>query len=495
MKATAPARLVRWALILSEFYFDIKYRQGKFNQCADALSRLACEENSVDAPDRIEEVISVIQRSLFGDLKISEQEVIFKQRNDPAWQAIIDDCLTSPNNRSDCFVLDEDILYKTDNMGRDLLVIPHTLIEHTLRLYHNSHLLVHPAQKKLIAMLQPRVYWNNMNKDILDWVAACTDCIKYKAVRPLSHGTLIPIISTRPFEILGVDILGPFQNSKKGYKYVLTCVDHFSSWVEAAPLRSITAEEVIKTFHSLIISRHGCPEKLLTDQGRQLIAGSIHELCELYNIQKLDTTAYHPQCNGKTEKFNQFLVRTLSIVLNKAHSNWDEELDNVLFTYRVGFNRTLKESPFYLIYGHDPLLPQDLFIPVKKTNGRNNTAQDTNASKFQRLRIMAEVYDKLQQDKMDERDTYKIRYDKTHHDVRFEIGDHVMLFTPRTEVGMSKKFLARWTGPFKIMARVNVVNYRLENHPNLVHVQRLRKYRPWRLRTIPKTIFRNENAK
>lgn len=254
--------------------------------------------------------------------------------------------------------------------------------------------------------------------------------------------------------------------------------------MEAAPLKEITALEVIKTFHKLIISRHGCPEKLLTDQGRQFIAHSFRELCDLYNIEKLDTTAYHPQCNGKTEKFNQFLVSTLSLVLNQTHSNWDEELDNVLFTYRVGFNRTLKDSPFYLIYGHDPLLPQDLFIPVKKVNSRQILADDSNEFKFNRLRIMQTVYNKLQEDKVAEQDTFKGRYDSRHHDVQFNIGDEVMLFTPRTEVGMSTKFLSRWTGPFKVASRANLVNYRLENHSNLVHVQRLRKYRPWRLTPV-----------
>ena len=96
---------------------------------------------------------------------------------------------------------------------------------------------------------------------------------------------------------------------------------------------------------------------------------------------------------------------------------------------------------------------------------------------------MCEAYDKLQQDKVNERDVFKRRYDSRHHDIHFEPGDNVMLFTPRTEKGMSTKFLARWTGPYKISAKVNPVNYRLEGHQNLVYVQRLRKYRPWSLRS------------
>jgi hypothetical protein len=47
MKASSPARLVRWALRLAEFDFEIKYRKGGENGNADALSRLPQEENEV----------------------------------------------------------------------------------------------------------------------------------------------------------------------------------------------------------------------------------------------------------------------------------------------------------------------------------------------------------------------------------------------------------------------------------------------------------------
>ena len=63
-----------------------------------------------------------------------------------------------------------------------------------------------------------------------------------------------------------------------------------------------------------------------------------------------------------------FLTDTMAIILKRDQSNWDDLIENVLFTYRVSYNRTLKDNPFYLIYGRDPILPQDLFIPVKSSN-------------------------------------------------------------------------------------------------------------------------------
>jgi hypothetical protein len=74
----------------------------------------------------------------------------------------------------------------------------------------------------------------------------------------------------------------------------------------------------------------------------------------------------------------KFFVDTMAIILRREQSNWDSLKENVLFTYRVSYNRTLKDNPFYLIYGRDPILPQDLFLPLKNSNQRQINADDFN---------------------------------------------------------------------------------------------------------------------
>lgn len=130
-------------------------------------------------------------------------------------------------------------------------------------------------------------------------------------------------------------------------------------------MKTMTAKEVVEVFFKIIISRHSCPVKILTDQGRQLVGNVLTNLCKLFNIEKLETTAYHQQANGKAEKFIKFLTDSLAIPLKKDQSKWDDLIDSILFTYRVSLNRTLRDNLFYLIYGRDPSLPQDLFLPIK----------------------------------------------------------------------------------------------------------------------------------
>ena len=88
---------------------------------------------------------------------------------------IIQMCLDKPQSFvHNCFMLENDILYKLDRSGNYLLVIANALIVKILNLYHDSHILVHLTQKQLFDVIRTRFYWNEMHRDCCDWVAVCT---------------------------------------------------------------------------------------------------------------------------------------------------------------------------------------------------------------------------------------------------------------------------------------------------------------------------------
>ena len=65
----------------------------------------------------------------------------------------------------------------------------------------------------------------------------------------------------------------------------------------------------------------GCPEILITDQGREFVNSLFEELYSITNTEHRITSAYHPQSNGLTERFNQTLTRCLSKVLGELQEN------------------------------------------------------------------------------------------------------------------------------------------------------------------------------
>ena len=124
-----------------------------------------------------------------------------------------------------------------------------------------------------------------------------------------------------------------------------------------------------------------------------------HSLCDYFNIEKVFATAYHQQTNGKTEKFVKFLKDSLATAIRKDQLDWDDLVDSCLFTNRVSLNQTLKDSPFFLIYGRDPLLPNDLFLPLVRNKFRKGEA--------------IEIYEH-----------------KTHKQVDYDEGEQVLIYTP-----------------------------------------------------------------
>ena len=73
-------------------------------------------------------------------------------------------------------------------------------------------------------------------------------------------------------------------------------------------------------------------------------------------------TVQHHQTNGKAERFMRYLENSLALVIQEDQSDWDDMTDVCLFAYRTTMSQKLQETPFYLLYGRDPILPGDLIL-------------------------------------------------------------------------------------------------------------------------------------
>ena len=277
---------------------------------------------------------------------------------------------------------------------------------------------------------------------------------------------------------MGVDLVGPIVRSTGGNKYILVVICHFTNWIEAIPLKTLTAEEAIRSFFKAIVSRHGCPHQALTDLGTNFSSGIFENLCRAFGIKHLKSSAYHHQCNGKVERFIRFLKNSLGTVVNDSQKNWDEMLDNVLFVYRISYSRSLEDSPFVLLYGRDPILPQDLKMGLHLKQKKYG---DTDLYKIELLRTLAKAYNKVKETKEKNQREYKRYYDRSHRTVSYKEGDKVWIHFWLPEKDKTHKLLARFEGPFEIKEQMDAVSYRVANERRtfIVHVQRILPYYVW----------------
>ncbi|KAK4468964.1 hypothetical protein MN116_000100 [Schistosoma mekongi] len=201
-----------------------------------------------------------------------------------------------------------------------------------------------------------------MNKDIKEWAHSCVACQKSRVIQhnkcPL--GTF-PTPDAR-FDHVHFDLVGPLPESN-GFSYLLICVDHFTRWPGAIPLKDITSETIARAFVEQCIANFGCPFIITTDRGRQFESGLFHSLTKLLGATRFRTTAYHPQSNGLVERFHQQLKASLSAT---NIPQWTEALPLVLLGIRSMVKEDVRCSVAELVYGTTLRLPGE-FVETAST--------------------------------------------------------------------------------------------------------------------------------
>ena len=104
---------------------------------------------------------------------------------------------------------------------------------------------------------------------------------------------------------------------------------------------------------------------LLSDRGTNFLSKVVAEVCKIFQIQKVNTSSYHPQTDGLVERFNSTLCQSLSTYVSKNQKDWDEFIPLILFAHRTSVLDETGDSPFYVLYGREPRLPIDLkYLPA-----------------------------------------------------------------------------------------------------------------------------------
>ena len=104
------------------------------------------------------------------------------------------------------------------------------------------------------------------------------------------------------------------------------------------------------------------PVSLHTDQGKNFEAARFKEICQLLGMKKTRTHHYLPQSDGLVERFNRTVLDILSMAVQQDEHGWDLLLPRVMLTYRTSVQETTGTTPFSLMFGCEPRLPEDIMF-------------------------------------------------------------------------------------------------------------------------------------
>ena len=223
----------------------------------------------------------------------------------------------------------------------------------------------HLGIERTTSLLRDRFYWPSVIEDIELHIRSCPHCLRFKTQS--EKAKLNPIIATRPMELVHIDYLkieAPENSRSSKDINILIITDHFTKYAQAHITSSQKARVVAKMLWEHFFVHYGFPEKILSDQGRNFESVLISKLCELTQIKKLRTTPYQPEGNGSCERFNRTLISTLGTLPEEFKNKWPQHVSTLTYAYNCTRSNATGFSPYYLLYGRQPLLPEyGVFTP------------------------------------------------------------------------------------------------------------------------------------
>lgn len=472
-------RLARWSLRLQEFDITVVYKSGRKHSDADCLSRAPVDPPPQDDQD---------DDSFLGP--ISTDDFAERQRADPELKILMDylqgktaDVPKVFRRGLASFFLRNNVLLKKNFSplrADHLLVVPSALRPEVLEALHDDPTAGHLGVSRTLSRIQEKYYWPRLTADVAHYVKTCRDCQRRKTPTTRPAGLLQPVEPPqRPFQQIGMDLLGPFPTSTSGNKWIVVATDYLTRYAETRALPKGTAAEVAKFFIENIVLRHGAPEVLITDRGTAFTADLTQAILRYSQTSHRRTTAYHPQTNGLTERLNKTIADMLAMYVDVEHKTWDAILPYVTFAYNTAVQETTQFAPYKLVYGRSPTTTLDAMLPVGTDEEDLDVAsyldRAEEARQLARLRIKS-------QQTVDRR-----HYNLRRHHTEYQPGDLVWVWTPIRRRGLSEKLLRRYFGPYKVVRRRGELDYevvpdgltssqRRRARPEVVHVVRLKPY-------------------
>ena len=229
--------------------------------------------------------------------------------------------------------------------------------------------------------------------------------------------------------------------TKQGNKHVIVFQDFLTKWPMVFPFPDQKTRRIVRLLAEEIIPLFGVPEALLSDRGTNLLSYLMKEVCSLLGIEKLNTTAYNPQCNGLIEGFN----RTLKTMLRKHAVKFGigMYLYSVLWAYRNTTHELTHKKPSFLLFRTDCRYPTEAVLLPPTPIDLMDCREELILSKSSARKLVAEAMRAAQK-------KYKNNYDRTGKVRDYRIGDWILIRFPQEESGANWKLSRPWHGPFRV---------------------------------------------
>lgn len=310
-----------------------------------------------------------------------------------------------------------------------------------IREFHETPLGGHQGIQRTFQRISQHHHWKGMRQMIKTYILSCEICQRNKMPnRSVKEPMVITTTSSRPFEKVFMDIVGPFTQSHKGNMFILTLQDDLSKFAWAVPMINHEANTVAYHFVTQFVCLHGLPKSLVTDCGTEFLSHVFKEVCQLLKIKQTSTTPYHPQSNGSLERSHRTLGDYLRSFVDKDPQNWDTYVPFAMFCHNSTVHTATKFQPYQLVYGNKITVPHSFTRdPEPQYNYEDYH--------FEMKKQMQEAHKLARTELLESKHKSKERYDKSIAPLNLVEGDRVLI----QDKARKGKLTPKWLGPYPIV--------------------------------------------
>lgn len=336
-------KIGRWLYRLSAFSFDVMHIPAVDNLVADSLSRL------------FEEAPVPIAATILSDYPLSFTSIELHQKEDEECANMIEQL--KQGIKLPRFCLQRNLLtFQASLKTRKRVVIPKALQPMILQYFHSSILGGHLGTTKTLHKIAQHFFWPKMNHTVAEYVRSCSDCLLAKPAQHTHLGLHAASPSTRPWECVHIDFVGPLIKSTNGNIGILSIIDTFSKFVILLPVKRITAEITVSYLVDRVFSLFGPPQTLVSDNHSIFLSKAFKDLCFSWGIRHSRTSPYRPQ-GSHVERFHRNLRSSLIIFAHQNQTSWDYYIPFIQSAFNGAWHVSTKKTPCSLFLGRELLHP------------------------------------------------------------------------------------------------------------------------------------------
>ncbi|KAJ3707699.1 hypothetical protein LUZ61_011404 [Rhynchospora tenuis] len=385
------------------------------NETADALSKLAKSGLDKERPITVLEIPS-------PSIELPEPTVFQLHHEEewysPIWLYLAEGILAQDKNLARKikrwsleFTIIEDELCKKGYHHPWLTCVGKAKAAELLNETHQGICGSHQGPRTLgKRIMRQGYYWPTLRKDAEDLVRRSAQCQFHARIDHKPPNKLKPITSPWPFDIWGIDILGPFPQAKGNLKFIVVAVEYFTKWIEVKALSLITSQKITDFLEHHIVYRYGIPHTIITDNGRQFTRAPFKNYCRGLGIEINFASVCHPQSNELAEVSNRIILEGLKKKIEGTKNTWPEYLSEVVWAYNTTPRSATERSFYALVYGMEAVIPMEIVHPtlctISYSTQRNaermieeiemihELREETSARQAEYQRKMRKVFDK-----------------------------------------------------------------------------------------------------